>query len=349
MNTLIKSTMDKITPLDKATMETVQNRQNSLAKPLNSLGDLEKIITQIAGITGNPIPKIQNKAVVVMCADNGLAEEQLFAVPQEVTHCLVKGLLANCMGVNTLANTVGADVVVVDVGVKGEITHPNLIDKKIANGTKNFTKGAAMTYKQAINSIEIGIEIAKSMKAEGYDILATGEVGLGNTSTSSAIASIYTGLSVSEVVGYGAGIAEGKGISDKVAMIERAITVNNPDPLDPIDVLSKVGGFDIGAMAGLILGCAAEKMPIVLDGFISTAAAIIAAKICPACVDYMIASHCSKEPGAIKIAEQLNITPYLNLNMCLGEGSGAALMFGIIDGAYNVYTQMGTLGMICSL
>ena len=324
---------------DKTAMETAGKRWDSIAKPLHSLGKLEELIIQIAGITGNPDIDIQKRALVAMCADNGVVEEGVTQTGQEVTAIVGENFLHGTTTVCVMCRKCGMDVHPVDVGM---VTDTKVrTDLKVAYGTKNMTKGPAMTREEAIRGLEAGIAMACELKEKGYHILATGEMGIGNTTTSSAVASVLLEQTVEAMTGRGAGLTS-EGLQRKISAIKKAIEVNQPDKNDPIDVLAKVGGFDIAGMAGVFLGGAALGIPVVMDGFISCVSALIAVRICPATAEYIIASHVSKEPAAHLIIKELGREAILHADMCLGEGTGAVALFPILDLAAEVYHSMST-------
>lgn len=338
---LLKSTIESIKSADLNVMEETKEKWDGLVKPLGSLGTLEELAIKISGMTGRVDNKINKKAIVVMASDNGVYEENVASAPQIVTTVLTEGMVQGITGVATLGKFVGADIVTVDIGLNSDFTHEDVINKKIAHGTKNFCKGPAMTYEEAVKSIEIGIEIGDQLFKEGYSIIGTGELGMGNTSTSAAVLSVFSGLDVDITCGKGAGITEEQ-YSHKKNTIQKGIEVNKPNKEDPIDVLAKVGGFDIGGMCGLFLSGAKNKIPVVIDGFISSAAALCAVKLNPDVKDYLIPSHLSEEPGSKYMLEQLGLSPMLNMKMRLGEGSGCPLAFQIIDAALYTQENMGT-------
>lgn len=339
----IEQAVEKIKPLDERAMEEAQKRWNSIAKPLHSLGVLEDLIIQIAGMTGSSSIDIGKKALVAMCADNGVVEEGVTQSGQEVTAIcteqFVKGTTTACR----MCQHCGADLFPVDVGMVTDTSART--DLKVAYGTKNMVKEPAMTREQAVKAVEAGIHMAEELAAKGYRMLATGEMGIGNTTTSSAMASVFLEQPVEMMTGRGAGLTS-EGLQRKIAAITKAIALHRPDKEDPLDVLSKVGGFDIGGMAGVFLGGAAMGIPVVMDGFISCVAALLAANICPASKDYMIASHVSKEPAARLLLEALGKKAFIHADMCLGEGTGAVAAFPLLDMGAVVYTTMGTFGDI---
>jgi nicotinate-nucleotide--dimethylbenzimidazole phosphoribosyltransferase len=277
-----------------------------------------------------------------MAGDHGVAAEGVSLFPQEVTAQMVYNFLRGGAGINVLARHVGARVVVVDMGVATDLEpHPELLAKKVAYGTKNMAQGPAMSCEEAIQAIEAGIEIVESELSRGMDIVGTGDMGIGNTTPSSAIVAALTGAPVADVTGRGTGIDDEQ-LVHKVETIERALAVNRPDPADPLDVLAKVGGLEIGGIAGVVLGAAAHRLPVVLDGFISGAGALIAAGLAPQVKDYLIAAHLSVELGHRLVLEQLGLSPLLNLNLRLGEGTGAALGICLVEAAVKVLNKMAT-------
>lgn len=340
---LLQKTLDEIGGLYTGMMVEAQARLDSLTKPLGSLGRLEDIARRIVGITGDLFPKVDKKTVVIMCADNGVVDEGVSSCPKSVTSAVTQNFVKGITGINVFTKHTGADIVVVDMGVDDDIDCPGVLNRKIRKGTWNIAKGPAMEREEAVRAIETGISIVKELKEKGINLLGTGEMGVGNTTTSSAIASVLSNTSVECMVGKGAGLTK-EGLYNKIGVVKKAIEVNKPDPADPIDVLAKLGGFDIAGLAGCFIGAAACRIPILIDGFISSAAALTAIKIEPGVKDFIFPSHGSAEPGSKKIMEALGFEPMLNLDMRLGEGTGAALAFHIIDAAMTAYTRMGTFG-----
>ncbi len=339
---LFERTVKAIRPLDADAAEAARARQDSLTKPLGSLGRLEALSVQVAGITGKARPVIKEKAVITCAGDHGVVAQGVSAYPQDVTPEMVYNFLNGGAAINVLARHIGARVVVVDAGVAADFEpHPGLLIKKVAHGTADMAVGPAMTREQAIQAIEVGIEAVEAEIARGLDIVGTGDMGIGNTTPSSAIAAVFTGLSVAELTGRGTGLDDEQ-LTHKVAVIEQALAVNRPDPTDAIDVLSKVGGFEIGAIAGVILGAAAHRIPVVVDGFISTAGALIAGGVAPLSCEYMIASHASVEIGHRAMMTHLGVKPCLEFDMRLGEGTGAALVMGIVEAACKILDEMAT-------
>ncbi|MEW6171181.1 MAG: nicotinate-nucleotide--dimethylbenzimidazole phosphoribosyltransferase [Candidatus Omnitrophota bacterium] len=338
----IKNTIKNINESDCNLIRKTQIRLDNLTKPIGSLGKLEELAKQIVAITGNENPNLKNKVIFTLASDHGVTEEKVSAYPKEVTAQMVYNFLRGGAGINVLAKHVGAKVIVVDIGVACDLKpHPELIIKKINYGTKNMSKGPAMTKDEAIKSIEMGIEIFENELKNGADIVGTGEMGIGNTTSSSAITAIFTKKSIKDITGRGTGIDD-KALENKIKVIEKSLAINNPNPLDPIDVLSKVGGFEIGGLAGIILAASSKKIPVIIDGFISAAAALIAYKIEPKVKNYMIASHCSVEIGHRVILEHIGIVPILDFNLRLGEGTGAALGINIAEASIKILTQMAT-------
>jgi nicotinate-nucleotide--dimethylbenzimidazole phosphoribosyltransferase len=342
--TELEQTIELIRPVDRDKAEQAQRRLDSLTKPRGSLGRLEELAKQVAGITGRDRPEIAKKAILVMAGDHGVADEGVSAYPKEVTPQMVCNFLRGGAGINVLSKHIGARVVVVDMGVAVEIEpHPELIVKKVAPGTANIACGPAMSREQAIEAVETGILVVESEVEKGLDILGTGDMGIANTTPSSAIASVLVGVPVESMTGRGTGIDDEK-LALKVSVIEKALEVNNPDPANGIDVLAKVGGFEIGGLAGVMLASAAHRIPVVIDGFISGAAALIAAALSPLVKEYMIAAHCSVEPGHRIVLEHLGLKPLLDFDMRLGEGTGAALGISLVEAAVKILNEMATFG-----
>lgn len=336
----LEETIQGIKPLNEKMMETARIRWNTIAHPLHSLGKLEDLVTQIVGITGNPTVDISKKALVAMCADNGVVEEGVTQTGQEITALVANGFLEGTTTVCAMCRKCGVDIYPVDVGIAVDTNVRR--DLKVAYGTKNMTKGPAMTREEAIRAIESGIRTAEELKEKGYKLLATGEMGIGNTTTSSAVAAVLLDQPVEVMTGRGAGLSS-EGLVRKINAIKKAIQVNRPDPQDVLDVLSKVGGLDIAGLAGVFLGGAALGIPVVMDGFISCVAALTAKLLCPGAADYMIASHVSKEPASKLILEALGKSPVLHADMCLGEGTGAIAFLPVLELGAELYNTMGTL------
>ena len=335
----LEETIRKIRPVDVAAMAAAKQHWDGLGKPLGSLGRLEKALIRIAGIQRTGDVHIDRKALVIMCADNGVVEEGVTQCGQEVTATVAENFLDEKSCVAIMCRRAGTKICPVDIGMA--VDTPRVEKRKIAYGTKNMAKEPAMTREQAVAAIEVGIAKAEELHAQGYEILATGEMGIGNTTTSSAMTAVYLGLDVETVTGRGAGLSS-HGLQRKINAIKQAIAVNQPDPEDPLDVLAKVGGLDIAGMCGLFLGGAAQQMPVVMDGFISQVAALTAVRLVPECADYILASHVSEEPGANILLKALEKDAFLTCGMRLGEGSGAVALFPILDFASDIYHKMST-------
>ncbi len=339
---LVDTTVDNITSLNEAAMEAARARQDTLTKPLGSLGRLEDLSVMLAGMFGDPIPRINRKSVILAAADHGVVAEGVSAYPQEVTPQMVYNFLRGGAGINVLARHAGADIVVLDAGVAADLEpNPLLRSVKVAYGTANMAVGPAMTREQAIRCLEIGIDAAREQIGEGADLIACGDMGIGNTTASSAITSVITGADPAVTTGRGTGLDD-PGLEHKVEVIRRAIEVNQPNPADGLDVLTKVGGLEIGVLAGAMLGTAASNRPVVVDGFISGAAALIAWLISPPARDYFIAAHQSVEPGHRVGLDAMGLTPLLDMGMRLGEGTGAALAMHLIEAASLCMAEMAT-------
>ncbi len=342
MTNQLKTTIDSIQSVEQAWFDKAQARLDILTKPPGSLGRLEEFARRIVAITSNEMPELFKKAVFTFAGDHGVAEEGVSLYPKEVTRQMVLNFLNGGAGINVLARQADADVVVIDIGVDhdfGEIE--GLVTKKVVFGTKNMRDEPAMTRDEAEKCLVVGIELAKEYSLAGYGIFGTGDMGIANTTPSAAIASVITGKPPAEVTGRGTGIGD-KELKKKVLVIQKAIEKNNPDPADPIDVLAKVGGAEIAGIAGLCLGAAASRKPVVVDGFISTAGALIACKLQPATVDYIFAAHKSVEIGHTAMLDQMGLHPILDLDMRLGEGTGAALAMMLIESGLRIYREMAT-------
>lgn len=327
----------RIAPPDEAAAAAAKRTWDSVAKPLNSLGALEDDIIKIAALIGTPDVRLDKRGVIVMCADNGVVEEGVTQTGQEVT-AIVAGNIAHMdTSVCKMAQKANASVIAVDMGCVGEAT--GALDRRIAPQTQNFTKGPAMTREQAEQAIQTGIDLVRDYREQGYQVICTGEMGIGNTTTSSAVAAVLLGLPVERVTGRGAGLSDA-GLNRKVHAIKRGIEVNQPDPNDALDVLAKLGGFDIAGMAGLFLGGALYRVPIMVDGFISALAALVAARLCPASTCAMLASHVSAEVAAKLVLDKLGLEPLIHARMRLGEGTGAVCALPLLDMALAVYSEM---------
>jgi nicotinate-nucleotide--dimethylbenzimidazole phosphoribosyltransferase len=339
---LIDRTIKEIAPLDEAAMAAARARQDQLTKPPGSLGRLEELSIQLAGIFGEATPVIRKKTVILAAGDHGVVAEGVSAYPQDVTPAMVMNFLGGGAAINVLSSHAGADIIILDAGVAADLPeHPLLRSVKIGRGTDNIAVGPAMTREQAIQCLETGIETAWEQIAAGSDLLACGDMGIGNTTPSSAITSVVTGADTGVTTGRGTGLDDA-GLAHKASVVQRAIDVNKPDPKDGLDILMKVGGFEIGVLAGVFLGAAAGKRPVVVDGFISGAAALIAHAISPEAGQRFIASHQSVEPGHRLALSHMGLEPLLDMGMRLGEGSGAALSMHIIEAAAKCLANMAT-------
>lgn len=327
-----------INPVSKEEIEIAQVKWNEIVHPLHSLGKLEDYVIKIAGITENHNVKLPKKALVVMCGDNGVVEEGVTQTGQEVTAIVAENFLTQNCSASIMCHALGVDIFPVDIGIYRDT---NIINKKIAYGTHNMTKERAMSREEVLKAINVGVDMVGELKEKGYGIIATGEMGIGNTTTSSAIASVLLSEDVEKMTGRGAGL-DNEGLMRKKQAIIKAIALHHPDKDDVIDVLSCVGGFDIAGLVGVFLGGAYHKVPIVIDGFISSVSALCAYRISEIAREYMIASHGSKEPGARLVLEAVGFEPALEMNMCLGEGTGAIALLPLIDLGINVYQGMGT-------
>ncbi len=338
---LLLTTVNRITGPDEAAAQAARDRQDQLTKPAGALGVLEEISVKVAGITGKAVPQPGRKVIMVMAADHGVAAAGVSAYPPEVTPQMVANFLAGGAAINVLARHAGAEVRVVDMGVAVETDHPALINRRIRPGTANMAEGPAMTREEAITALEAGIEEALREIAAGAEFLATGDMGIGNTTAASAITACFTGLDPAELTGRGTGLDDA-GLERKIRIIRGALALNRPDPADALDVLAKVGGLEIAGIAGVILAAAAERRPVIIDGFISAAGALIAAGLCHTAVDFMLASHLSVERGHRAALHRLGLRPVIDADMRLGEGTGAALAMGIVDAALKILAEMAT-------
>jgi len=340
--TRLSEIVSQIQPPDELAMAQARMRQDGLTKPPGSLGRLEALSIQLAGILGESCPTIQHKVIVTMAGDHGVVAEGVSAYPQEVTAQMVANFVRGGAAINVLARHVGARVVVVDMGVAADVSLcPEVVVKKVALGTGNIALGPAMSHEQALCALLAGMEVVEKEIEQGLDILGVGDMGIGNTTPSAAIAAVMTGHAPAEVVGRGTGLDDA-GLAHKVAVVEKALAVNRPDPADALDVLAKVGGYEIGGMAGAILAAAAHRRPVVVDGFISTAAALIAVGLAPQLRPYLIASHRSQERGHGVMLEWLGLQPLLDLDLRLGEGTGAALGIFLAEAACKILREMAT-------
>lgn len=340
---LLNETLQAIAPPDAAVMARVGARLDNLTKPPGSLGRLEDMVRLYAGVTGEERPAIPRKCMVLIAADHGVARLGVSAYPIETTvHMTRNYLLAKGAGANALAKFCGADMVVVDLGVAGDLSDvPGLWHRKIASGTADFTQGPAMTREQAVRAVEAGIEVVADRARQGYRCFSLGEMGIGNTTSSAAIAVAFTGITPEQATGRGTGISDNR-LAVKIDAVRRALAVNRPDPADGLDVLAKVGGFEIGGLAGVILGAAAHRCLVVIDGLNASAAALIATALAPNVRDYIMASHLSAEPAHTKMLEHLGLEAYIDMGLRLGEATGASLAMNLLDAAVRMLGEMAT-------
>lgn len=340
---LLKKTISSITASDKEAVKRASKHIDNLTKPIGSLGELEEIAAKYAGITGKVFNRVNKKNIIVMCSDNGICEEGVSAADQIITEVMTNCIPEMRTGVGVLASFSNAELTVVDIGVKGDIANPKVINKKINRGTANICKGRAMTVEEAVRAIETGIEITDKLCMEGYDLFGTGEMGIGNTSTSAAVIAALLEIDIEEAVGMGVGLTKEQ-FENKKNALKRALRINNPDKADVIEVLSRVGGFDIAGMCGCFLSAAKNKRAIVIDGVISCAAALCAYLLKPECRDYMFTSHKSEEKAVNYVFDYMKLKPILHLNMRLGEGSGCPLAFNVIEAALYTINNMASFG-----
>lgn len=337
----LEEVIQGIVPADQEAMRRAKARWDSIAKPLGSLGALEDAVIRIAGMTGSPDVDISKRAVVVMCADNGVVAEGVTQTGQEVTAIVAENMSTGDTSVCAMSRAAGAEVVPVDIGTVTPLKGARIRQKCVRRGTANMTQGPAMSREEAVQAILAGVEIARELRGRGVNLLATGEMGIGNTTTSSALAAVLLNRPVEDMTGRGAGLSS-EGLQRKIRAIETAVRVNRPDPGDVLDVLHKVGGLDIAGLAGVFLGGALCRTPVLVDGFISSVAALVAARLCPQCKDYMLGSHASEEPASQLVLSELNLRPFLYAGMRLGEGTGAVAVMPLLDMGLAVYREMTT-------
>lgn len=330
-----------IKPAEENALRQAQARIDSLIKPLGSLGKLESMAVKLAGITGKVHNSVEKKCSIVMVADNGIIEEGVAGSPKDITLIQGMNMTRGICGMGVLSAYAGADIKVVDIGIDADYNNDKVYNRKIKYGADNFAKGPAMSREEAIAAIEVGIEMAALAKEEGYQLLGTGEMGIGNTSSTSAVLMAFTGLSAEEAVGKGGGLTD-EGLIHKKKVLSEAVRRNQPDPADPIDVISKVGGLDIAGLVGCFLGAAYYRLPVVVDGVISALSALAACRLNPLVKDYIFSSHRSKEPAYDFISKEAGIEPMLDMDMRLGEGTGCALAFHLIGAACAIMNNMAT-------
>jgi nicotinate-nucleotide--dimethylbenzimidazole phosphoribosyltransferase len=340
--TLLAEAVRGVAPVSDALAPAIAARLDSLTKPPGSLGRLEALAARIARIQDTVKPDVTSRAVLVFAADHGVAAEGVSAYPREVTAQMVRNFVRGGAAVNVLARQVGARLTVVDVGVDHDFApRPGLVLDKVRRGTASIARGPAMTRAQAARAVEAGIRAAETCIGDGAALLAVGDMGIGNTTPSAAITACFTGRPAAEVTGRGTGVAP-EALAGKVAVVERALAVNRPDPADPLGVLAGVGGLEIGAVAGALIGAARRRVPVLVDGFITTAGALIAHGLCPPVADYLVAAHRSAEPGHAAALDHLGLEPLLALDMRLGEGSGAVLAMHVVESAVRLMNGMAT-------
>lgn len=335
----IKEKLESIESVSAETVEFFRQYWDGLVHPTGSLGDLEEIGIKLSAVYGEVPQNLEKKATLVMCSDNGVIEENISSSPKILTRLLALEMVEGITGVNALSKAAGADVIVVDLGIEDFEGHPDIIDRRISNGTRNLMQVAAMSYDQALESIQIGINLGEEMIRQGYTVLGTGELGMGNTTTSALVIKALTGAPTDQVLGLGSGVDD-RHLANKRQVIDQAMTVRRPDKNDPVDILAKLGGYDIGAIAGVFIAGAAHDIPVVIDGIISAAGALLAYSLQPACKDYMFPSHIAKENGNRVAVEAMGLKGYLDLDMRLGEGSGCPLFFQIMDASLACMNQM---------
>ena len=337
----LEEVIQGIVPADQEAMSRAKARWDSIAKPLGSLGLLEDAVIRVAGMTGSPDVDLSRRAVVVMCADNGVVARGVTQTGQEVTAIVAENMSSGDTSVCAMSRAAGAEVVPVDVGVARPLTGARIVQRNIRRGTADMTLGPAMTREEAVRAVLTGVEVARELRGRGVRLLATGEMGIGNTTTSSAVAAVLLGKPAEDMTGRGAGLSS-EGLQRKIQAIETAIAVNRPDPADALDVLHKVGGLDIAGLAGVFLGGALCRTPVLVDGFISSVAALVAGRLCPAAKDYMLGSHASEEPASRLVLSELGLRPFLYAGMRLGEGTGAVAVMPLLDMGLAVYREMTT-------
>jgi len=340
--TLLDRTRGRIPTLDRTVAERTQRLLDDKTKPRRSLGRLEEIACRVAAMRGEERPALPVKAIVVMAADHGVTAEGVSAYPQEVTRQMVLNFVSGGAAINVLARQAGARLVVVDMGVAGELAPADgLLLRRIAPGTRNMAREPAMSRAQALLAVETGITIACELAGSGVTLLGIGEMGIGNSTAASALTAVLTGTPVAHVTGRGTGVAD-EVWRHKVEVIERAIACNRPDPDDALDVVAKLGGFEIAGLAGVVVGAAACRVPVVVDGLIAAAAALVAARLAPPAASFLLASHRSVEPGHPPLLAALDLVPLLDLGLRLGEGTGAALALGLVDAALRILHEMAS-------
>ena len=339
---LLNQTLEKIKPLNEEAAAKALERYHNLTMPTDALGRIGQLAIKVAGITGQAIPEVPQKTLILMAGDHGVVEEGVSAYPQEVTPQMVANFGFGGAAINVFCRHAGADLILVDVGVAADLPDiKGLIKRKVAYGTKNMTKGPAMTREEAVQALEVGIEIAQGEIAKGAGLLGLGDMGIGNTTPSSALVAFIGNITVEESVGRGTGVDD-EHLALKIAAIKKAIAVNQPDPKDPLDILAKLGGLEIAGLAGVVLAAAAARVPVIVDGLISTAAALVACQFSPLVKKYLIGSHLSVEPGHKHMLSLMELDPILMGDMRLGEGTGGALTMTLVDAGIKALKEMST-------
>ena len=341
----LQEVVSQIKPADQGAIAAARAHWDTVAHPLNSLGLLEDAVVRIAGASGTAAVDITKRAVVAMCADNGVVAEGVTQSGQDVTAIIAENMGRGTSSVCRMGRVAGADVVPVDIGVAVPVTVGKILQRNIRRGTADLAVEPAMSRAECERAILVGVEVVKDLVDQGYRLLATGEMGIGNTTTSAAVASVLLGREAEEVTGRGAGLST-EGLRRNVDAIRRGIAVNRPDASDPVDTVSKVGGLDIAGLMGVFLGGALYHVPVLIDGFISSVSALAAARLCPAALDYMLASHASNEPAGKMVLEALGLEPFLYARMCLGEGTGAVAVIPLLDMALAMYREMSSFSDI---
>lgn len=335
----VKNKMKEIHSISNDFMKKIEKEWEMRCKPIHSLGELEKIVIQLGGIQGTVSPKVNKKAVIIMAGDHGVVEEGVSQTGKEVTRLVVESMTKGKSAVCVMAKQVNAKVIPVDIGMESDSQAEGIVYKKVAYGTKNFTKEVAMTREQCAKAILVGIEVVKELSEQGYDCFAIGEMGIGNTTSVSAICSAYFSQPVEEMTGKGAGLSK-EGYSNKLRAIKKALDLHKPQKTDIFDLVSKIGGLELAGMIGCFLGGAYYKKGMIFDGIISSLAAMLACQLCPTCKEYLFPSHCSKEPSAKLILEEIGLPSYFDLSMCMGEGTGAVMVFSLIEYALACYNEI---------
>lgn len=335
----------KLTAPDAALYAAIQRNWDAVAKPLDSMGEFEPLLSRIGAILGDAALDIKKKAIVVMCADNGIVEEHISQSGQEVTAKVAASMGRRTSSVCRMAAAVGADVFPIDIGMSSEEVLPGVENRKVRSGTGNFLREAAMTEEETLCAIETGMQVAADLKRGGYKLIATGEMGIGNTTTSSAVAAALLSCDVEEITGRGAGLSDA-GLSHKIEVIRQALRFHALEEHETLRILSMVGGLDIAGLTGVFIGGALYHVPIVIDGVISAVAALCAERLVPGAKEYVIPSHCSREPAAHRLLTELGVSPVIDAGLALGEGTGAVMMLGLLDIARTVYGERTTFADI---